>query len=255
MNTSVRLELSVDTLASVLVADRIGADRVELCTASGEGGLTPSHGLISEAVRRCENAEVHVLIRPRPGDFTYSRGEIDVMIADVADAVALGATGVVTGVLDAGRELNVTAMRKLVAAAGSSEVTFHRAMDVCADPLSLHAGLAELGVTRVLTSGQAPTATEGAVLITELVRAATGGPAIMACGGVRRHNVTEVLRTTGVSDLHAAPREPVRAAATSPSPLAFAAGNVPAGFDHAELDESVAEELRRVTWYPTRFAG
>lgn len=246
MTADVRLELSVDTLASAVAADRIGADRVELCTASAAGGLTPSHGLVSEAVRHCAGAEVHVLVRPRPGDFTYRPEDIDVMVADVAAAVALGASGVVTGVLGTDGRLDVAAMRALVDAADGREVTFHRAMDACADPLSVLVRLAGLGVTRVLTSGQSATATDGAALIRELAGVA-GGPTIMACGGVRPHNAAELLRATGVTDLHAAPRRPVGPRMASTPPVGFAAREVPTGSDHAELDGDVAEQLRRIT--------
>lgn len=239
MTGPVRLELSVDTLAGALAADRIGADRIELCAASGEGGLTPSHGMIAEAVRRCQAAEVHVLVRPRSGDFVYPESVIAAMASDVADAVRLGARGVVTGVLDGGGKPDVPAMRELLAAAAGAEVTFHRAVDACADPRAACARLAELGVTRVLTSGQAASAVAGAPLIAEL--AAAGPPAIMACGGIRPHNVAEVLAATGVRDIHAAPRTAVPATVAAP---AFVARAVPSGFDHEELDEQAAAELR-----------
>jgi copper homeostasis protein len=95
--SQVNVELSVDTLAGVVAADALGCDRVELCSAGLVGGLTPSHGLIAAAVARC--ARVHVMVRPRGGDFRYTAGEIDSMVADVAHAVSLGAAGVVAGVL------------------------------------------------------------------------------------------------------------------------------------------------------------
>jgi copper homeostasis protein len=213
------VELSVDTLAGVVAADALGCDRVELCSAGLVGGLTPSHGLIAAAVARC--ARVHVMVRPRGGDFAYTSAEIDSMVADVAHAVSLGAAGVVSGVLTVDGVVAVGATSALVAAAGGREFTFHRAIDVCVDPLAALDRLAELGVHRVLTSGAAPTAVEGASVIGELVR--RGGPTVMACGGVRPENVLDVVAATGVRDVHAAPRRQ--------------------SGDHWELDEPVAARL------------
>jgi len=215
----VNVELSVDTLAGVVAADALGCDRVELCSAGLVGGLTPSHGLIAAAVSRC--ARVHVMVRPRGGDFRYTAAEVDSMVADVAHAVSLGAAGVVSGVLTVDGVVDVGAVSALVAAAGGREFTFHRAIDACVDPLAGLDRLAGLGVHRVLTSGAAPTAVEGAALIGEMVR--RGGPTVMACGGVRPDNVLDVVAATGVRDVHAAPRRSVGA--------------------HWELDEPVARRL------------
>jgi copper homeostasis protein len=242
-----RLELSVDTLAGALAADALGVDRVELCAAALDGGLTPSHGLIAEAVRRCHQAEVHVLVRPRGGDFTYSAAEIEAMAADIADAVDLGAAGVVSGVLTEDGNVDQSAMSTLVTAAGTREFTFHRAIDVCADPIATLDRLLDLGVRRVLTSGAAPTAVEGSGLIADLVRRAGSSLAVMAGGGIRPHNVVDVVAATGVRDVHAAPRRPVvgRHKATG-STVSFTSGSPPAGFDRYEMDEDVARELRNL---------
>ncbi|HYS37350.1 MAG TPA: copper homeostasis protein CutC [Pseudonocardiaceae bacterium] len=216
-----KIELSVDTLAGVVAADVLGCDRIELCSAGLVGGLTPSHGLIAAAVSRC--ARVHVLVRPRGGDFTYTAAEIDSMAADVAHAVSLGAAGVVSGALTAGGAVDVGATSALIAAAGGREFTFHRAIDFCADPFTAVDRLSELGAQRVLTSGAAPTAVEGAALLAAMVRR-SGTLTVMACGGVRPNNVLDVVAATGVRDVHAAPRRRV-------------------GPDHYELDEQVAAQL------------
>ncbi|HEY3606513.1 MAG TPA: copper homeostasis protein CutC, partial [Pseudonocardiaceae bacterium] len=175
------IELSVDTLSGVLAADALGCDRIELCSAGSVGGLTPSHGLIAAAVSRC--TQVQVLVRPRGGDFTYTATEVDSMAADVAHAVSLGAAGVVSGALTAGGAVDAGATAALIDAAGGREFTFHRAIDFCADPLAALDRLSELGVRRVLTSGAAPTATEGAALLAAMVR--FGTVTVMACGRVR----------------------------------------------------------------------
>jgi copper homeostasis protein len=234
------VEISVDTLAGAVAVDALGADRIELCAAALDGGLTPSHGLVEAVVRRCTRAAVHVLVRPRGGDFNYTRYEIESMIADVAHAVELGAAGVVSGVLDAdGRVHEATA--ELVAAAGDREFTFHRAIDVCADPLAALDVLGGFGVCRVLTSGGAPTAVQGAELIARLVRRAPG-IAVMAGGGVRPDNVRALVRATGIRDIHAAPHRPVRGV-RSATAVDFTSGRPPAGFDRYELDEDVAARL------------
>ncbi len=214
------IELSVDTLSGVFAADALGCDRIELCSAGLVGGLTPSHGLIAAAVSRC--ARVHVLVRPRGGDFAYTASEVDSMAADVAHAVSLGAAGVVSGALTADGAVDAGATSALIDAAGGREFTFHRAIDVCADPLAALDRLSELGVRRVLTSGAAPTATEGVALLAAMVR--HGTLTVMACGRVRPDNMLEVIAATGVQDVHAAPRRRI-------------------GPDHYELDEQVAARL------------
>lgn len=234
-----RVEISVDTLAGAVAVDALGADRIELCAAAGDGGLTPSHGLVAAVLRRCRTP-VHVLVRPRGGDFAYTAGEIDAMVADVAHAVELGAAGVVSGVLaEDGRVHGATS--DLVAAAGDREFTFHRAIDVCADPLAAVDVLGGFGVCRVLTSGGAPTAVAGAGVIAELVSRAPG-IAVMAGGGVRPDNVLELVRATGVRDIHAAPRKAVRGQ-RSATAVDFTSGDPPDGFDRYELDDDVAAQL------------
>lgn len=240
----IRVELSVDTLAGALAADAVGADRVELCAAAYDGGLTPSHGLVAAAVSGCARAEVHVLVRPRGGDFAYTPAEVDAMARDVAHAVALGAAGVVSGVLTPSGAVEPAATGALVAAAGGARFTFHRALDVVADPVAALDVLRGLGVARVLTSGGAPTAAEGADVLAALVRAAGGDLAVMAGGGVRPANAADLVRRTGVRDLHAAPRTPVPRAAGAPATrVDFTSGGAPAGFDRYELDADAGRAL------------
>jgi copper homeostasis protein len=227
----IRVELSVDTLSGAAAAAAVGADRIELCGAGSEGGLTPGHGLVEQAVRRCATP-VHVLVRPRAGDFVYSAAEVDAMVADITHAVELGAAGVVAGVLTPHGWVDQEATARLVAASGDREFTFHRAIDVCADPVAALDVLGGLGVDRVLTSGATPTALRGLDVLAELVRRAKPGTSVMACGGVRPGNLVDVVTATGVSDVHAAPRRPVRGMA---SDIGFA--------EWFELDERVAAEL------------
>lgn len=227
------LEISVETLRGVEIA--ADAERIELCAALSEGGLTPSTGLVAAAVRVARSAEIHVLIRPRPGSFVYDTGELAIMRDDIRRCLDAGATGVVTGALT--EHGTVDASTELVAAAEGAPVTFHRAFDQLADPMKALDALAELGVERVLTSG-GPDAVD-----TDAVAAlvATGRLTIMACGGIRPHNVRGVIERTGVTAVHAAPRTPVGTGG------AYAGSGVPAGYDRFETDPAAVAELYRLT--------
>ncbi|HTF54311.1 MAG TPA: copper homeostasis protein CutC [Pseudonocardia sp.] len=227
------VELSVDTLAGALAADRLGARRIELCSAGALGGLTPGPGLLAGALAGCRSTEVHVLVRPRDGGFRYSSAEVDVMATDVAHAVAAGAAGVVVGALTRHADPDRGALAELVAAAAGRPVGFHRALDVCRDPLDAVERLVELGVRRVLSSGQAARAEDGIGVLAAL---AGDRLVITACGGIRAHNAVEVLRASGVGEVHAAPR----VVPVEQPPIA--AGGVDFGA-HAELDVPAAAAL------------
>ncbi|HEX3784878.1 MAG TPA: copper homeostasis protein CutC [Pseudonocardiaceae bacterium] len=211
----VRLELSVDSVDAAIAANSLDVQRIELCSAGALGGLTPGPGLLDTVLTHCRQVEVHVLIRPRAGDFHYSPTEIEAMIADVGYAASAGAAGVVIGALTDHDDPDYLVLTDLTAAAAGCEVTFHRAIDVCRAPLAAIERLAARGVRRVLSSGQANRAEQGAPLLAEMVRVADGGLAVMACGGIRAHNARAVLAATGVDDIHAAPRRTVPAARKS----------------------------------------
>lgn len=198
-----RVEISVESVAGVRVARDAGADRVELCAGLDVGGLTPGAGLVEAAVAESGSTEVHVLVRPRPGGFRYSRDEVDVMLRDVAVVRRLGAAGVVIGALDDLGEVDPVCAAFLDTAGGMA-TTFHRAIDVCADSRRTFDRVAELGFTRVLTSGRRRSVLDGAPLIRALVE--RGGAEVMACGGVRAENAARVVAATGVRDLHGAVR-------------------------------------------------
>lgn len=198
-----RLEIAVQDAAGAQIAADGGADRVELCAALGAtGGLTPSAATIAGAVGT--GIGVHVLVRTRPGGFVYDDAELATLAGDVEAAVRLGAAGVVIGALDAAGKIDLPATRRLVAAARTAgrpvEVTFHRALDVVADPVTALHQLADLGVDRVLTSGGAARAAEGAVTLRRLAEAGTGVQ-IMAGGGVRPGDIAELV-ALGVDAIH-----------------------------------------------------
>lgn len=195
-----------------MIAADVGARRVELCSALGAtGGITPSAALIEAVVDAAAVVpssdsspilEVHVLVRPRPGGFVYSAAEIDLMLRDVTLAVDQGADGVVVGALTSSGTVDTRRMRDLVAAADDAEVTFHRALDVIADPIAALDTLAELGVARVLTSGGAVRAADGLDRLAALVEhSAELGIEIMAGGGVTASDIPALLRV-GVDAVH-----------------------------------------------------
>ncbi|QLY30849.1 copper homeostasis protein CutC [Nocardia huaxiensis] len=233
---AVRVEIAVESAEGVRIAAAAGATRVELGSGLSVGGLTPGAGLIEAALEGAADTQVHVLIRPRPGDFRYSEDEVAVMRRDIARARALGAHGVVAGVLDAEGNVDRDANAALIEAADGMEVTFHRAFDVCTDPFAGFDRVRELGFTRLLTSGRQVSVLDGAGLIGQLVNLADGRIQVMACGGLRADNARRVLELTGVRDLHAAVRLPVPGLPETESEVSFAEVGAPSGFDHFETD-------------------
>jgi copper homeostasis protein len=206
------LEVCCYSMECALEAQHRGADRVELCAAPQEGGLTPSLGVL-RSVRETVSIPVHPIIRPRGGDFCYTEGEFAAMLDDVATVRDLGFPGLVIGVLNSEGQVDITRMQKIMTAAGPLAVTFHRAFDMCADPRQAWYALAELGVARILTSGQQPTAEQGLAKIMELI-ALGDTPIIMAGAGVRAANLQQFLQA-GVKEVHSS------AGQWLPSPMRF----------------------------------
>lgn len=196
------VEAAVETLDSALAAERAGADRIELCDNLSDGGTTPGAGLIAAVAERTQ-LPVFVLIRPRAGGFVYSDDEFDVMIRDIELAGRMGIAGIVTGALTPDGRVDAERTHTLVKAAAGLPVTFHRAIDSAVDlPTALEEAI-EAGASRVLTSGGAATALEGVDLIAALVDQARKRITIIAGGGIREHNVRDVIARTGVREVHA----------------------------------------------------
>jgi copper homeostasis protein len=202
MSGPVLIEVCVDSIASAVAAERGGASRVELCADLLEGGVTPSAGLI-EAVRARLSIGLHLIIRPRPGDFCYEEEEIEIMRLDIAAAKNLKADGVVLGVLDAAGNVDVHRTRQLVELARPLSVTFHRAFDMCEDLFRALEDVCASGADRLLTSGGEPTCMQGVDTIARLVKAASGRITIMAGGGIRHDNAANIVERTGVGEIHA----------------------------------------------------
>ncbi|WP_349655778.1 copper homeostasis protein CutC [Xanthomonas sp. 10-10] len=212
------LEVAADSVASAVAAQDGGAMRVELCGGLDGGGLTPSFGTLA-VVRARLRIPLYVLIRPRVGDFVFSADEVEAMRRDVQQCVALGCDGVVLGALDRHGQVDMDTMRVLIDAAGSLGVTFHRAIDVSAEPARALEDAIALGCERVLTSGARASAIEGADVIAALVRQAAGRIGIMPGAGVSEHNVADLRARTGACEFHASARGPV--AAQVPAPHAY----------------------------------
>jgi copper homeostasis protein len=220
-------EICVDSVEGVTAARTTGADRVELCADLAEGGITPSLGMIQQAVAAAGPVRVHVLIRPRGGDFLYSRAELAVMVSDIEAARAAGARGVVIGALTPDGDIDKDVTATLVRAAAGLSVTFHRAFDLTRDPRHALAALIDLSVDRLLTSGQEATAPEGAELIAELQRRASGRIVIMPGGGVSESTVAELVRRTGVTELHFSASRPEASAVRFRNPRLSLSGARP----------------------------
>lgn len=195
------LEVCTASLNSVMHAVEGGAERVELCSALSVDGLTPSIGLLSTVRRLYPRLKIHVLIRPREGDFVYSEEELRVMERDIEAALPY-ADAIVSGALDTEGNIDVAATQRLVLASQGKPFTFHRAFDVCHDALKAVDQLVELGCARLLTSGLKPTAEEGIPLIRQLVERVGNELIIMPGSGVKPGNARKILEMTGAKEIH-----------------------------------------------------
>jgi copper homeostasis protein len=196
------LECVVETAAAAAAAERAGANRLELCVRLDLGGVTPPGDLIDAVLARV-SIPVFVMVRPRGGDFVYTDTEFADALRDAIDARRRGAHGLVTGILHGNGRVDVARTRRLVESAGALPVTFHRAFDAVPDQRAALEDIAAAGARRVLTSGGAPTALDGADQLAALVRQAGERLTVLAGGGVRAHNVRTLLERTGVSEVHA----------------------------------------------------
>jgi copper homeostasis protein len=194
------LEICANSIESALNAQNGGADRIELCTHLEVGGLTPSHGLIKVA-KELLNIPIYVLIRPRAGDFVYSKMEMEVMKEDIQFCAEIGCAGVVIGSLNADRTICWEQTEQLLEKAGFMDVTFHRAFDQCQNPFEALETLREMGIQRVLTSGCPNSAIDGLETLGELVDEADDDIIVMPGGGIRPENL-KILLQTGASEYH-----------------------------------------------------
>ncbi len=245
MVNPLKFEVCVDSIAGIRAAREAGAERVELCADLLEGGTTPSLGTILVA-RKLADIKLHVMIRPRGGDFLYDEDEIATMEADIASAKSAGADGVVFGVLMRDGRVDGELTERLIARARPASVTFHRAFDMTPEPLIALETLIELGVDRILTSGQEPTAYEGAERIAELVKAAVDRVIVMPGGGITPRNIGRIAAITGASEIHFAARVPTPSAMRFRRPDMYMGGELrPAEYDR--LDTSATAVAAVIT--------
>ncbi len=242
MKTPVLVEACANSLTSALAAQAGGAARVELCAALIEGGVTPSAAVI-ELARQQLNIRLHVLIRPRGGDFCYDDTEVAVMTRDIEFCRSVGVDGVVIGMLAPDGSVDVERTRALVAAARPMQVTFHRAFDMAADADRALDDVLALGVERLLTSGQRGSAFEGRGLIAELVRRAGARLIVMPGAGIHEGNVRELVEATGVREVHLSGQSKIASRMIYRNPHVFM--GVP-GLPEYEIGVTDAGKIRRV---------
>jgi copper homeostasis protein len=195
------LEICVDNYESFSTALKAGADRIELCSSLREGGLTPSYAFMEAAMKT--SSPVFIMVRPRSCDFLYTDNEIEIMHRDISAAKKLGAPGVVFGVLTADGNIDSPVMKSLIKEAAGMEVTCHRAFDQVRDVFEALDSLIELGVKRILTSGQAENPYDGMDMLQKVVAHAKRRVMIMAAG-VTPATVKEIIVKTGVDEVHSA---------------------------------------------------
>src|SRR6201996_5665754 len=232
-------EICVDSVAGVRAAKAAGAHRVELCADLLEGGITPSRGMIHEA-QKVPGIGLNVMIRPRGGDFLFSHDEFAAMRADVETAKAVGANGVVIGLLTEAGEIDIRRTRELVALARPLSVTFHRAFDVVAEPFSSLETLIELGVDRVLTSGQEASVLEGLPLIVELTKRAGDRIVIMPGGGITARNVARIVAAARPREMHFAALDATESGMRFRRPHVFMGGELrPPEYDRLDTSQAL----------------
>ena len=204
-------EVCANSVQSAIAAQQGGAHRVELCASIPEGGTTPSYGDIMLA-KESIDIKLHVIIRPRGGDFLYSSLERKIMLKDIEIARLLGADGLVFGCLNRQGKVDVPLLKELVDASCGLSTTFHRAFDRCKDPKQALEDIIDAGCDRILTSGQEATAEKGIPLLAELIKQASGRVIIMPGCGINENNIRRIVENTGAVELHFSAKEKVASA-------------------------------------------
>lgn len=236
MSQKILLEICVFNTATAIAAEKAGADRIELCENYANGGTTPSYGYL-KTVREKISIPVFPMIRPRGGDYFHSEDEIAIIEKDILLCKELGFEGVVFGLLNQDGTIHREATARLTELAYPMEVTFHRAFDRCKDPLEALETIIGCGCNRILTSGQEPKVTEGIQLVKQLVEQADGRIIIMPGSGLNSNNVTSIIQTAGVQEVHTSARVLI------PSQTQYRNDRMPENFD---LDFVNAEEIQKI---------
>ncbi|HZU39336.1 MAG TPA: copper homeostasis protein CutC [Gemmataceae bacterium] len=247
------LEIAVASIEDAQTAQTGHADRLELNTALSLGGLTPSLGALLE-VRQASRLPLLVMLRPRPSGFCYSRAEFRVLLRDLDLVLSHGADGIVFGILNEDATVDAVRCREVVRQAGRHPVVFHRAFDLTPEPAEALEVLIDLGIRRVMTSGQQPTALAGASCIAGLVRQAAGRIEILPAGGITSSNVSRLLERTGCTQVHAGLRGERRDLSAGNRPeIAFARSlAAPDVYETTELAAVRALRHTLDTWRPSQ---
>lgn len=203
------IEIATSDFATTKSAVEGGADRIELCANLAEGGTTPSYGTIKQC-REAFAVSLYPIIRPRGGDFLYTKDEFEIMLQDVKLCKQLGCDGIVIGLLNIDGTIDTVRTAQLVEAAYPMEVTFHRAFDRCKVPFEALEQLIEIGCERILTSGQQPSVVDGVALVAELNKIAANRIIIMPGSGVRKENIKMLAEKTGCLEFHSSLRGKVK---------------------------------------------
>jgi copper homeostasis protein len=204
---STKLEIAVFSVEAAVTALKAGAHRIEFCENPQEGGTTPSYGSL-KTLRSYTTQPVFPIIRPRGGDFLYSRSEFEVMKADLLIIKELGYLGAVIGLLNVDGSIDTKRTKELVDIAGPTmQISFHRAFDRCKDPFKALEDIIASGCKRILTSGQVPNAADALPLLSKLVEDAGDRIIIMPGSGVRSNNIKEIRQATGAKEIHSSARK------------------------------------------------
>jgi len=201
MSRNMVLEVCLDSVESAIISQEAGASRIELCANLSEGGTTPSLGCVL-VTRQCLQIPIHVIIRPRGGDFCYSDHEFEVMKSDISAMKQAGVDGVVLGILNPDGSVDMQRTKELVDLARPMSVTFHRAFDLTRNPYQALEDVIQTGAERILTSGQQPTAIEGIPLIIKLIEQAQDRIIIMPGAGIKEGNIRYLLESTLAREIH-----------------------------------------------------
>ena len=245
---SLLLEICCGSIDDAIQAQAGGADRVELCSALFLGGLTPSLGTLKYA-REQLRIPIIVMVRPRGGGFCYTDAEFATMQRDAQAAVENGADGVVFGILRQDGSIDLNRTRRIRDIIGDKQSVFHRAFDVTPDPFRALDQLVDVGVTRILTSGQQDTVPEGADLIRRLIDHAKDRIEVLPGGGIKPFNLADVIARTGCKQVHLTAFKTARDASTHQRPhVTFGGALYPAEdsflMTDAELVRTIASTLK-----------
>jgi copper homeostasis protein len=249
MSDDIVLEICAGSVTSCLAAQEGGAQRVEFCDNLLEGGTTPSFGQLAAARDRLW-ITLNAIIRPRGGDFLYSELEFEVMERDVLACRKIGVDGIVIGLLNQDGSIDIPRTKRLVELAGTMPLTFHRAFDVARDPQQALEDIISTGCTRLLSSGQAATALEGAALLKQLQQQAGDRLIVMPGAGVRGNNIGELVQKTGCREFHSSGRAPFPSAMNYRNPAVKMGAPGQDEYSLVETDVNLVRELLHNARHP-----